>query len=152
MPPQVQNPPFSTVRTSHAIQIKANGITVGVIQSWNPAQNRVITAVYEIDRDSSGIPIEKVPGNVGGLTIGVTRYDLYTLRMEAAFGTADVLMLSDHSNPFVVREGWKYPDGTVETHVFIGCWFSSIGRMYSATDNRLVLVNAAIEFTRVLRG
>jgi hypothetical protein len=146
------NPPNTMVRTSHAVTIRANGITVGLIQSWNVGQNRGITAVYEINQETSGEPLEKVPGNVGGLTIGVTRYDLYTKRMEAAFGTPDVMMLSDHNNPFQVREAWKFPDGTVETHVYVGCWFANVGRSYSATDNRLVMANGSLEYTRALRG
>ena len=35
---------------------------------------------------------------------------------------------------------------------YMGCWFSNIGRTYSATDARLVLVNATIEYTKKLKG
>ena len=145
------NPPNTMVRTSHALTIRANGLTVGVIQTWNPAQNRTITPVYEINQETSGEPLEKVPGNVGGLTIGVSRYDIYPRRMESAFGTPDVEMLGDHNNPFQVRETWKFPDGTIEGRVAVGCWFSNIGRTFSSTDNRLVLVSSTIEITRWLR-
>ena len=145
------NPPNTLVRTSHAITIRANGLTVGVIQTWNPSQNRGITPIYEINSETSGEPIEKVPGNVGGLTIGVSRYDLYKRRMEAAFGTPDVEMLGDHNNPFQVRESWRYPDGTIEARLFMGCWMSNVGRTFSATDNRVVLVSSTLEFTRVIR-
>src|SRR5690606_13235224 len=108
------NPPNTLVRTSHAITIRANGLTVGVVQGWNPGMNRGITAVYEINVATSGEPIEKVPGNVGGLTISVSRFDLYTRRMESAFGTPDVSMLGDHNNPFNVLELWRFPDNTQE--------------------------------------
>ena len=145
------NPPNTMIRTSHAITIRANGITVGVIQSWNPSKNRGITPVYEINQETSVEPIENVPGNVGGLTIAVSRYDLYTKRMEAAFGTPDVEMLGDHNNPFQVRESWKFPDGGIEGRVYTGVWFSTIGRTYSSTDNRLVLVSATLNFVRILR-
>ena len=145
------NPPNTLVRTSHAITIRANGITVGVVQSWAPAMNRGITGVYEINAATSGEPIEKVPGNVGGLTIGVSRYDLYTRRMEQSFGTPNSAMLGDHNNPFNVVELWRFPDNTQESWLYSGCWFSSIGRTYSATDARLVLVNGTLEYTRKLR-
>jgi hypothetical protein len=145
------NPPNTLVRTSHALTIRASGITVGVIQSWGPGQNRGVTGIYEINVDTSGEPIEKVPGNVGGLTIQVSRYDLYSRRMEAAFGTPDVEMLGSQANPFQVLELWRFPDNTQEGRVYTGCWFSNIGRTYSATDARLVLVNATIEYTRRLR-
>lgn len=145
------NPPNTMVKTSHAMTIRANGITVGVLQTWNPSINRGITPVYEINQETSGEPIEKVPGNVGGLTIGVSRYDLYSRRMESAFGTPDVEMLGDHNNPFQCRETWRFPDGTIESRVYTGCWFSNIGRNFSSTDNRLVLVNATLEFVRIIR-
>jgi hypothetical protein len=145
------NPPNTLVRTSHALTLRANGITIGVVQSWAPAMNRGITGVYEINIATSGEPIEKVPGNVGGLTASVSRYDLYTRRMEAAFGTPNVAMLGDHNNPFTVLELWRFPDNTTEGWLYTGCWFSNIGRTYSSTDARLVLVNATIEYTRKLR-
>lgn len=146
------NPPNTFVRTSHAITIRAMGVTVGVIQSWNPGMNRGITAVYELNTDTSGEPIEKAPGNVGGLTISVSRYDLYTKRMEQVFGTPDSAMLGDHKNPFEAMEIWRFPDNTQESLHYTGCWFSNIGRTYSATDARLVLVNATIEYTRKYKG
>jgi hypothetical protein len=117
-----------------------------VIQSWAPGQSRGITPVYEINVATSGQPIENVPGNVGGLTIQVSRYDLYSKRMEAAFGTPDVEMLGDQANPFQVLELWRFPDNTQEGRVYAGCWFSNIGRTYSATDARLVMVNASISY------
>ena len=131
--------------------LRANGITVGVIQSWAPAQNRAITPIYEINVDTSGEPVENAPGNVGGLTIGVSRYDLYTQRMESAFGTPDVEMLGDHNNPFTVLELWRFPNGNQEGRTYTGCWFSNLGRTYSATDARLVLVNASLAYVRKLR-
>jgi hypothetical protein len=146
------NPPNTSVRTSHAITIRANGETVGVIQSWNPGMNRGITAVYELNVDTSGEPTEKVPGNLGGLTISVSRYDLYNKRMERAFGISDSGMLSDQKNPFQVLEYWRLPDNSQEVWIYQGCWFSNLGRTYSATDARLVLVNGTIEYTKRLKA
>lgn len=146
------NPPNTLVRSSHALTIRANGITVGVIQGWSPAMNRAITPVYEISVATSGEPIENVPGNVGGLTISVSRFDLYTKRMESAFGTPDVAMLGDHNNPFQVLEIWRFPDNTQEGWLYLGCWFSNMGRNYSATDQRLVNVSASISYVRKIRS
>jgi hypothetical protein len=145
------NPPNTLVRTSHAITIRANGITVGLIQSWAPSQNRTITPIYEINAATSGEPIENVPGNVGGLTISVSRYDLYTKRMEQAFGTPDTAMLGDHNNPFQVVELWRKPDNSQESYLYTGCWLSNLGRTYSATDGRVVLVNSTIQYVRKIR-
>lgn len=145
------NPPNTAVRTSHAMTIRANGVTIGVIQSWNVGMTRAVTHVYEINADTSGEPIEAVPGNVGGLTIGVNRYDLYTNRMEQAFGTPNFEMLSDQNNPFDIIERWRFPTGAIEARKYEQCWFNSLGRNYSATDNRLVQVNGSITYVRKVR-
>jgi len=113
--------------------------------------SRGITPIYEINVATSGEPLENVPGNVGGLTIGVTRYDLYTKRMERAFGTPDSAMLGDHNNPFQVVELWRFPDNTQEGFTYIGCWFNQLGRSFSATDARVVMVNASITYARKIR-
>lgn len=145
------NPPNTLVRTSHALTIRANNITIGVIQNWSVSQNRGVAHVYEINAATSGEPIEAVPGNVGGLTIGVNRYDLYTRRMEQAFGTNDFEMLGDQNNPFEIRETWRFPNNAVEARAYIGCWFSQIGRNYQATGDRIVNVNGSVTYTRKVK-
>lgn len=144
--------PNTSVRTSHAITLRAKGVTVGMVQSWNPGQNRTVTPLYELNAATSGTVIENAPGNVGGLTLSVSRYDLYNKRMESVFGTPDSCMLSDHNNPFQVVELWTLPDGSREVYIYDGCWFTNLGRTYSATDARLVLVNATIQYARKLKG
>lgn len=145
------NPPTTAVRTSHAMTIRSGGITIGVIQSWGINMSRGVAHVYELNANTSGEPVEAVPGNVGGLTINVNRYDLYTRRMEQAFGgsaVTDFEMLGDQSNPFEVRESWRFPNGTSEARVYVGCWFSSLGRTYQATGDRIVNVSAVLTFVR----
>ena len=147
-----KNPPNTLIRTSHAITIRAGGITVGMIQSWNPGINRQITPAYELNAETSGQPVENIPGNVGGLTISVSRYDLYSSRMESVFGTVDAEMLGDHSDPFQVVEAWRYPSGQTEARIYTGCWFTNIGRNYSATDSRVVLVNGSLSYVSKLKA
>lgn len=146
-----KNPPNTMVRTSHALKIKARGVTIGVIQTWAPTMSRTVTPCHEINLAGDGNPVEKVPGATTGTTIQVTRYDLYKSRMEAAFGTIDFNMISDQHDPLQLREVWRHPDVTQECWLYVGCWFSNIGRNYSAVDNRLVLVNATLEYTRKMR-
>ena len=142
------NPPATRVRTSHAVSIRVRGVTVGLIQSWGPNQTRTITPVYEVNLAGDGSPVEKVPGTLSGLSIQVSRYDLYTKKMESAFGSSDYGMLSSQHQPFSALELWRHPDGTTEGWLYSGCWFSTLGRTLSATDARVVLVNATLEFTR----
>ena len=74
--------PNTSTATSHAIAIRAGGVTVGMIQSWAPSQSRTVTPVYELNPATTGEIIENVPGNVAGTTIQVSRYDLFSTRME----------------------------------------------------------------------
>lgn len=145
------NPPTTAVRTSHAMTIRASGLTIGVVQSWQPNMGRAISPVYELNVATSGEPIENVPGNVQNLTINIQRYDLYVRRMEQAFGTPNFEMLGDQNNPFEVRESWRFPNNAVEARAYTGCWFSSIGRTYSATDTRVVNVSATLAYVRRMR-
>lgn len=166
-------PPNTVSQLSHAITITVNGTTIGAINEWNPKQTRTITELYELADGSTGgfgpgvgVPFEKVPGNVSGMQIDVRRYDLYTLQMEQAFtalagagttgrfggdngGSAvDMNLLSDQLSSFEVREMWKKPDNTAYVYRYQGCWFSDLGRTISATSDRIINVNATLQFTR----
>lgn len=143
-----KNPPNTLVRTSHALSLRSRGVTIGMIQSWAPSMARAVTACHEINLAGDGAPVEKVPAVLSSLTLQVTRYDMYKRRMEAAFGTVDFEMISHQSDPIQVMELWRHPDGSMEVWIYSGVWFSNIGRNFSATDSRVVMVNATLEYTR----
>ena len=143
--------PETLVRSSHSLTIRANGIAIGLINGWNPTISRTITPIYELRTRTSGDPLEKVPGNVTGQTIAVQRYDLYILRMEEAFGTTDLMMLSNQDSPFAVVERWQFPEsagGGQEIVNYTGCWLSNIGKNYRSDGDRIVNVNATLEYVR----
>jgi hypothetical protein len=149
------NPPVTVTQLNHSLTLRTdNGLTIGAVNGWNPTQNRTITAVYGFGTfeqpgpygAQSGEPYEKCPGNIGGQTIGVTRYDLYTRKMEQAFGTPDLTMLSNQQVAFEAREFWRFPDNTIEVFAYQGCWFSNLGRNHAATGDRIVNVNATLEY------
>lgn len=143
------NPPQTLVTTSHSLTIKTGtGITIGLIKQWQPKQDRTITPIYEINTQTSGEPIENVPGNLQGLQITVQRYDLFTKKMELAFGTSELTMLSLQDRPFNVQEVWRYPDNSLEAYIYSGCWFSNLGRQYASDDTRVVIVNATLMYVR----
>jgi len=144
--------PSTRVRTSHALTIKVSGITVGLINGWNPTQSRTVTPIYEVGEDDSGNPVENAPGNVTGLTIAVGRFDSYKRRMEEAFGTPDLVMLTRQSQPFDVMEIWASPHFQVdERFIYQKCWFSNLGRTLRSDDNRIVNVNATLVYTKKLK-
>jgi hypothetical protein len=132
------NPPDTIVRSTHAVTIKFNGQTIGLINSWQPQQQRQMTPIYELNVDTSGLMVEHVPGNNQNQTIQVNRYDVWNERMEQVFGTQDLIMLANQKSPFQIEEYWTKPDNSVEVWRYEGCWFSSIGRNFQSTDNRVV--------------
>ena len=75
--------------------------------------------------------------------------------METAFGAigsdGDLMMLSKQDSPFEVRELWKYPardNEATEVIVYSGCWFSNIGRNYRSDGDRIINVNATLEYVK----
>ena len=146
------NVPDTLIRTSHAVTIKAQGVTVGLINGWNANQSRTVTPIYQVGEDNSGNPEEIMPGNVTGLSITINRYDIYPTRMEVAFGTPDLVMLTRQNQPFDVLEIWKFP-GNIgqERFIYTGCWFNSLGRNISSNDARIVNVNASLMYTKKLK-
>ena len=164
--------PATLARTSHSLTIKVGGVIVGLINAWGGAQSRTITPIYEVGEVDSGNPVENMPGNVAGLTLAVSRYDIYKTRMEEAFGTPDLVMLTRQNQPFDVMEVWSFPLGryhlypygapeagtprtissqTVERFVYQKCWFSNLGRTISATGDRIINVTATLVYTKKLK-
>lgn len=147
----VRNPPNTLIRTSHGIQIKVNGVTVGAITKWTPAAyTRQMTHIYELNPLSSGHPIDVVPGNLGGFKIAVNRYDIWKEPFEKAF-TGDISLMEALGNqvePFDVYQYFWNPDGYKELVVYSGCWFDSIGREFAADATRVVMVTASLTFIR----
>jgi hypothetical protein len=157
---------------SHAVIIKVNGQAVGAINEWNPRMNRTVTEMFEFGAvtqggapnngtdmyaTESGLPFEKAPGNVSGMQVDVRRYDVYTIQMEQAMGTGELHTLANQLNPFEVQERWAFPatataaGGQPYYNWYRGCWFSDLGRTISATGDRIINVNATIQYTRRTR-
>jgi hypothetical protein len=135
------------------VTIQAQGVTVGLINGWAPTQGRTVTPIFQVMEDNSGNPEELMPGNITGLSITVTRYDIYKTRMEEAFGTVDLVMLTRQNTPFDVIEAWQLPGSKEgkERFLYSGCWFTSLGRTLSSNDARIVNVNATLMYTKKLR-
>jgi len=146
--------PNTTIRTSHAVSIRVGSTTIGQIQTWAPNQSRTITPGYQLastlDGIDSGEVTENVPGNITGLTIQVSRYDLFASKMEQVWGTSDSLwMLTKQSNKIEIEEKWSNPVGGGEKFTYFDCWFSQLGRNLQAQGDRIVMVNATLAYARV---
>jgi len=69
--------------------------------------------------------------------------------MEEVWGTSSAFwMLSDQLNPLEIEEKWRNPDGTVEKQLYSGCWFSQLGRNMQAQGDRIVMVNATLNYVK----
>ena len=141
--------PVTPTRTDHSLSIKVSGITIGRIQDWSPTQNRNVVSAYEINGASDGGIAEVIPGNMTNLTIAVTRFDLYASKMEEVWGPDfNIYMLNDQRNPLTIKEKWTNPDGSEESWLYTGCWFTSLGRSHSAQGDRITRVTASLAYTR----
>lgn len=142
-------PPNTYTRLDHALTIRsAQGRTIGAINGWEPQEDVQIEEEFEVDVNASGLPVDVIVQNLTGRVINISRYDLYAAKMETAFGTRNLIMLSQQTKPFSVREIWRNPDGTVEAYIYSGCWFRSRGKHHRADGNRIVQVNAVLIWTR----
>jgi hypothetical protein len=145
--------PIPNTRTAsqHIISIRLKGVTIGLIQRWSPRQTRRMTPIYEINQVTSGRRVDIVPGNVETLQIDVDRYDLFNTRMHQAFGfAASAINLADHTNPFDVQELWQLPSGLVIGTIYQNCWFTNIGREYTAQGDRVIMARGQLEVTDIL--
>jgi len=155
---QPVNPPLTQTASAHSIVIKTDkGIKIGRIQSWNINLARAMDTLYEVGPNVTGEPIERVPQVQTTNSIAVNRYELYASHLGEAFGvqlidpTNDMYTLVLQTNPFHVREIWRDPFGGMRAYLYANCWFSSMGQTISATDDRIIKVNATLEFTRKIR-
>lgn len=141
--------PKVDTRTDHSISIRVGGRTIGRIQDWIPQQGRNVTAIYEVNSAGCGNVFEQVPGVMTGLLINVVRLDLYSKKMEQAWGPDfDITMLCDQINPIRINERWANPDGSLEVWTYTGCWFTSLGRAHSANGDRITRANATIAYVK----
>jgi hypothetical protein len=146
--------PTTSSRSNHAIAIRVNGVTIGRIQTWAPNQSRTVTPVYELNADNplarGGAIIENVPGNLTGMTITVTRYDLYSSKFEEVWGPSfSISLLTDQDVGLQIVEHWSNPDNTSEDYLYEDCWFTSLGRNHAVQGDRIVMVNGTLQYARV---
>lgn len=151
--------PFTTTVTSHGLLIQTAGGPVGAITSFRNKQARKTQELFEFGAvttgggddilGDSGEAYEVVPGNIGGTTIGVRRYDLYSKRFEKAFGGFDLQMLTRQTSSIRLIEFTTGPTSNLSfQYVYYGCWFTSLGRDFAADGNRVVMADAEVVYTR----
>lgn len=138
--------PTTQTRMDHALTIRTgSGRTIGAISGWHDQQSRTIEDVFDVEANANGLPVDMIPQILNGRTIRVDRYDLYTQIMEEVFGSRQMVMLTQQSQPFKVREIWREPLGKLRVYEYI-CWFADKGRPLRSDGNRIVQVNATLQY------
>ena len=132
--------------TSTNIRIKANDITIGMIQSFSVSENRDVTKVQSIGIE--GVT-QAVPQNYKGGTIQATRVAMYGSRFYDAFKMEQYMgqqyegynvfkTLKDQRLPFEIRVDQSMTNGGENgkqyTETYIDCWISSYKKNYSVSN------------------
>ena len=148
--------------TSTNIRIKAaNGVTIGMIQSFSVSENKDVTKVQSIGIE--GVT-QAVPQNYKGGTIQATRVALYGSRFYDAFKMEEYMgeqyreynvfkTLKDQRLPFEIRVEQSMTNGGENgrqyTETYIDCWISSYKKNYT-TSNVTVSESVSIAYADVL--
>ena len=134
------------VVTSTNIRIKANDITIGMIQSFSVSENRDVTKVQSVGIE--GVT-QAVPQNYKGGTIQATRVAMYGSRFYDAFKMEQYMgqqyegynvfkTLKDQRLPFEIRVDQTMTNGGENgkqyTETYIDCWISSYKKNYSVSN------------------
>ena len=132
--------------TSTNIRIKANDVTIGMIQSFSVSENRDVTKVQSIGIE--GVT-QAVPQNYKGGTIQATRVAMYGSRFYDAFKMEQYMgqqyegynvfkTLKDQRLPFEIRVDQSMTNGGENgkqyTETYIDCWISSYKKNYSVSN------------------
>lgn len=146
--------------TSTNIRLKANDVTIGMIQSFSVSQSRDVTKLQQIGAEGVA---QAVPQNYKGGTLQCSRVALYGSRFYDAFkmeeysgeDTKDICFktLKDQRLPFdVVYEQSATNqglEGKMYRETYISCWLSSYKANYTVS-NITVSENVSIAFADVI--
>ena len=147
--------------TSTNIRIKANDITIGMIQSFSVSENRDVTKVQSVGIE--GVT-QAVPQNYKGGTIQATRVAMYGSRFYDAFKMEQYMgqqyegynvfkTLKDQRLPFEIRVDQTMTNGGENgkqyTETYIDCWISSYKKNYSVS-NITISENVSISYADCL--
>ncbi len=162
--------------TSTNIEVFANGMRVGFVQSFNPSESRNITKVQELGTEGVA---QAVPGNTTGGQLSISRFAVYNGNLFNALGGTDTgkfVSSSDQydgnysrsngifSNPFKTLKDQrvplefkvktKMPNGTNDTpryyvDTYLDCWLASYTKTVAA-NTITVSEQATVQYSDVV--
>lgn len=148
---QVQPVALNLTKTYHALSIQlANGTIIGRIQDFNPTfAQRAGSHVYELNRQTTGRPIDYVPGIESGRSISCTRVEVWSDELEVALAEAEseYIDLCDQTKPFEIIESLFRGSSAYRAWRYKGCWFADKSiNSYSAEGDMKTIATTTINY------
>ena len=116
-----------TTQIYHGGTIVVEENIVGRINTWQAsgAYNREGTHLYELSKETWGLPVDYIPGRATGFNITWTRTEVWDQELERALGYPAVWKdLTDQNRPFVAQEMLFKGPVNYRTWTYSGCWFT----------------------------
>ncbi len=160
-PAGVQVPPFDFTHPQapdtqmyHGLYITAAGRTVGRIQEWQTQHyTREGNHIYELNADTSGHPVDYVPGRATNFKAVCSRVEIWNGELEKAFGfIAPFADLTDQNRPFTVEEILMRGPIPYRIWQYLGCWFEEKNREnFTVAGDYQIKVRATIAFVNCIQ-
>ena len=120
-------PGTPTTQVYHGGTIVVEGNIIGRINAWQAAgsMTREGTHIYEVSKETWGLPVDYVPGRATGFNITWTRTEVWNQELERALGYPAVWKdLTDQNRPFRADEMLFKGVVPYRTWSYSGCWFT----------------------------
>mgnify|MGYP000945248699 CR=1 FL=1 len=160
--------------TTTNIEVYANGMKIGFVQSLTPSETRNIVKVQELGTE--GV-VQSVPSNTQGGQLAITRFAVYNGNLFNALGatrSGQFVKTEDfdnfqskpepklsHSNPFKTLKDQrvplefkvqtKMPTGGYYHETYIDCWLASYSKTIAA-NTITITESATIQYSDVVAG
>jgi hypothetical protein len=134
-----------TMQTYHGGTIVVNNAIVGRIDSWASAgaYSRGVELVYEVNKNTWGLPVDAVPGISTGFNVTWTRGEVWEQELEIAIGykTGVWNSLNDQNRPFAANEMLFKGATAYRNWLYSGCWFTgkNANGMESTGNGRIIV-------------
>lgn len=149
-PVDFTQPGTPTTQMYHGGTIVVNGNIVGRINSWHAAgaYNREGVHVFEVNKETWGLPVDYVPGRVTNFNITFTRAEVWNQELELTLGYDGVWNnLTDQTHPFVAQEFLFQGTVPYRTWSYFGCWFTEKNPVeWSAEGDGVIKVNCNMAY------
>ena len=134
--------------------------SLGSIESFVEANPRSTDPRYEINSDTPGEILERIPQLVNR-SITIKRAVLYTEDLLGMFGTTDMDDIVDQNKPFTIFKVEASPAVTVagtstsgstvagsKTTIYTGCWFHANPKSYDISGGLKMVQEAEIGYAK----